>query len=101
MKRRGEGLLKLERNFEVLVREETLPDAMRDHSFGGTYRGHRECHIEFDWLIIYRVDENRFVLVATRTGNPSFLGLCPSQMTCLCVCHEMGRGFLQLPTERQ
>ena len=48
MKRRGEGLLKLERNFEVLVREETLPDAMRDHSFGGTYRGHRECHIEFD-----------------------------------------------------
>ncbi len=43
---------------------------------GGTYRGHRECHIEPDWLLIYRIDEGGLVLVATRTGSHSeLLGL--------------------------
>ena len=57
VRRQGKDLSKLERTLETLVREEALPDAMRDHSLGGTYRGHRECHIEPDWLLIYRVDE--------------------------------------------
>lgn len=46
-----------------------LPDAMRDHSLGGTYHGHRECHIEPDWLLIYPVDEEGLVLIATSMGN--------------------------------
>ena len=76
MKRQGKDLLKLERTLEALMREETLRDVMRDHSLGGTYRGHRECHIEPDWLLIYRMDEEGLVLVATRTGSHSeLLGL--------------------------
>ena len=76
MKRRGKDLSKLERTLEALMREEALPDAMRDHSLGGTYHGHRECHIEPDWLLIYRVDEEGLVLIATSMGNHSeLLGL--------------------------
>lgn len=76
MKRQGKDLSKLERTLEALVRGEALPDAMRDHSLGGTYRDHRECHIEPDWLLIYRVDEEGLALVATRTGSHSeLLGL--------------------------
>ena len=73
IKKQGKDLSKLESVLEALVREEDLPEAMRDHSLGGTYRGHRECHIEPDWLLIYRIDEEGLVLVATRTGSHSEL----------------------------
>lgn len=75
-KRQSKDLPKLERTLEMLVREEALPDAMRDHSLSRTYRGHRECHIEPDQLLIYRVDEEGLALVAMRTGSHSeLLGL--------------------------
>lgn len=76
IKRQGKDISKLELALEVLVRGESLPEAMRDYSLGGTYRGHRECHIEPDWLLIYRTDEEELVLVGARTGNHSeLLGL--------------------------
>lgn len=76
IKRQGKDLSKLEATLEALVHGEGLPEAMRDHSLGGTYHGHRECHIEPDWLLIYRIDEEGVVLVATRTGSHSeLLGL--------------------------
>ena len=76
IKKLGKDLSKLESVLEALVRREVLPEAIRDHSLGGTYRGHRECHIEPDWLLIYRIDEEGLVLVATRTGSHSeLLGL--------------------------
>lgn len=58
---------------EALQRREGLPEAARDHSLGGAYRGHRECHIEPDWLLIYRIDEEGLILIATRTGSHSEL----------------------------
>ncbi len=51
LKRQGKDLAKLEATLEMLVRGEALSESMRDHSLGGTYRGHRECHIEPDWLL--------------------------------------------------
>ena len=76
IKKQGKDLSKLESALETLMRGEALPEAMRDHSLGGTYREHRECHIEPDWLLIYRIDKGRLVLTATRTGSHSeLLGL--------------------------
>ena len=76
IKRQGKDISKLELALEVLVRGESLPEAMRDYSLGGTYRGHRECHIEPDWLLISRTDEEELDLVGARTGNHSeLLGL--------------------------
>lgn len=37
------------------------------------HEGHRECHIEPDWLLIYRIDGGGFVLTAVRTGSHSDL----------------------------
>lgn len=42
IKRQGKDLSKLEVTLEALVCGQALPEAMRDHSLGGTYRGHRE-----------------------------------------------------------
>ncbi|MEN6452100.1 MAG: type II toxin-antitoxin system YafQ family toxin [Thermoguttaceae bacterium] len=39
----------------------------RDHQLLGSYRDHRECHIEADWLLIYKVDGERVIF--ERTGS--------------------------------
>jgi len=61
IKRRGKNLDK----FKILAR--TLlsgepPDAIhRDHQLVGDYAGRRECHIESNWLLIYKVEETRII----------------------------------------
>lgn len=58
---------KLELVIKLLMIEQPLPDRCRDHSLTGNYARHRECHIEPDWLLIYRVTENQLRL--ERTGS--------------------------------
>lgn len=41
----------------------------------GRYRGIRESHIEPDWLLTYRINEDRLVLIAINTGTHDSLGL--------------------------
>ena len=44
-----------------------------DHALGGSWVGHRECHVLPDWLLIYRIDGDVLVLTLTRTGTHSDL----------------------------
>lgn len=71
-KKRGKDLAKLASLVEMLTKGETLPPRLRDHYLTGNYAGRRECHLEPDWLVIYRLigdDEVRF----ERTGAHSDL----------------------------
>ena len=45
----------------------------KDHSLSGNWTGHRECHIQPDWLLIYRYEEEVLVLTLSRTGTHSDL----------------------------
>ena len=65
-KRDAERLLEALR---LLAEGETLAESFRDHSLGGGYHGHRECHIRPDLLLIYRIDEGILTLTAVRTGS--------------------------------
>ena len=56
---------------DVLANEEPLKPKHRDHVLTGDYIGHRECHIEPDWLLIYQITETELILV--RTGSHSEL----------------------------
>ena len=40
-----------------------------DHALGGDLRDFRECHIEFDWLLMYQICEDALILSATATGT--------------------------------
>lgn len=51
----------------------TLPPEYRDHELSNNWKGHRECHIQPDWLLIYRIERNTLVLSLTRTGTHSDL----------------------------
>jgi mRNA interferase YafQ len=50
-----------------------LAPAQRDHALqGGEWRGCRECHIQPDWLLVYRVRGNVLELVRTGTHSDLF-----------------------------
>lgn len=57
----------------TLSRGEALPEKNKDHGLSGDWTGHRECHIQPDWLLVYRIDDNVLVLTLVRTGTHSDL----------------------------
>lgn len=56
-----------------LAAGEPLPEKNRDHALSGNWTGHRECHIQPDWLLLYRQEDDVLVLTLTRTGTHSDL----------------------------
>lgn len=67
MKRRGKALFRLKSVIETLVNDEPLADEYRDHVLIGSWKGFRECHIQPDWLLIYRIEGDELQLA--RTGS--------------------------------
>ena len=59
----------------TLANEQKLPEKYRDHLLENSknYKGMRECHIKPDWLLIYKVYQDRLVLNLIRTGTHSDL----------------------------
>lgn len=73
MKKRGYDMNLLENVLETLLQKKPLAEKHRDHALVGSYSGFRECHILPDWLLIYRIDSEILLLVASRTGTHSDL----------------------------
>lgn len=71
MKKRNKDLQKLKIVIQNLVNQEVLPLKYCDHSLVGNYVDHRECHIEPDWILIYKIVEQQLRL--ERTGSHSDL----------------------------
>ena len=72
-KKRGLDFALLERVVDMLVEGKKLPAQYHDHGLSGDYVGFRECHMEPDWLLIYRVDDRLLELFLFRTGTHSDL----------------------------
>lgn len=71
--KRGYDLGKLSKVLTELQAERPLEPRHRDHPLTGDFASCRECHIEPDWLLIYRVEKDKLVLIAQRTGTHSDL----------------------------
>lgn len=41
----------------------------KDHALVGKYKGFRELHIEPDWLLVYRFENNNLELLLVDTGT--------------------------------
>ncbi|MGA2142418.1 MAG: type II toxin-antitoxin system YafQ family toxin [Brevinematales bacterium] len=50
-----------------------MPPKNRDHKLQGSYKDRRECHLEPDWLIIYKIDQESGTIIFERTGSHSEL----------------------------
>ena len=71
--KRGLTISKLDKAIELLAKDGFLPPEYNDHPLLGNRNDLRECHIEPDWLLIYRIDNEILVLVLTSTGTHSDL----------------------------
>lgn len=56
-----------------LANGEQLSNKNKDHALTGNWIGHRECHIQPNWLLIYRIENDLLILTLTRTGTHSDL----------------------------
>lgn len=73
--KRGCNPKKLEEVITLLCNEQKLPAAYRDHALTNSrnYKNVRECHIEPDWLLVYKIVSDNLVLQLLRTGTHSDL----------------------------
>jgi mRNA interferase YafQ len=73
MKKRNKDLNKLTEIITLLINEQPLLPKHENHQLHGDYKGTWECHIEPDWLLIYRVEHMSHQIVFYRTGSHSDL----------------------------
>lgn len=72
-KRRGLNMKDLSDVTDMLQEGKTLPKRCRDHLLTGDYKGFRECHVNPDWLLVYKKKEAIKVVSLYRTGTHSDL----------------------------
>lgn len=70
--KRGKDLTKLDGVARRLIAEEPLEPRHRDHKLKGEWQDFRECHVEPDWLLIYRIEGNTITFVRTGTHADLF-----------------------------
>ena len=71
--KRGYKLELLEETVDKIASNVKLEDKYRDHALTGNYVGFRECHIQSDWLLVYRIENTELILFLSRTGSHSDL----------------------------
>lgn len=71
--KRGYKLELLEETVDKIASNVKLEDKYQDHALTGNYAGFRECHIQPDWLLVYRIENDELILFLSRTGSHSDL----------------------------
>ena len=71
MQKRGKDIEKLDAVMHRLINEETLNPQHRDHFLMGSFKDRRECHIEPDWLLVYKLSRKEKMITFERTGSHS------------------------------
>jgi mRNA interferase YafQ len=73
-RKRGHDLRKLEAIITRIQRGDPLPPTNRAHPLKGDWKGYWDCHIEPDWLLIYKLTDNELRLARTGTHADLFEG---------------------------
>ena len=70
--KRGRDIDKLKGVMASLQEGQALGDRYKDHPLKGPFAGYRECHLEPDWLLIYKSELNQIYYVRTGTHADLF-----------------------------
>lgn len=88
----------------ALSRGETLPERNKDHALSGDWAGHRECHIQPDWLLVYRIEDDVLVLTRPHRDAQRFVRKMKAQAAVwknsvrrFCSAHNSCSSFLPFP----
>jgi len=52
--KQGKDISLLDELIVRLANDEPLSEKHRDHALSGNWKGHRECHVSPDWLLVYK-----------------------------------------------
>lgn len=63
----------LRKVIDILAHEQKLDAKYHDHELTGNYKGFRECRVEPDWLLVYRINQDALEIFLFRTGTHSNL----------------------------
>lgn len=70
--KRGFNIRNLYMVMKSLENEEILNAKYHEHQLSGKYNGYLECHIEPDWLLIYKINGQELYFVRTGTHSDLF-----------------------------
>ena len=70
--KRGYDRAQLDAVIDTLRQAAPFTEARRDHPLKGEWKGWRECHIEPDWLLIYKTTDDEVLLARTGTHADLF-----------------------------
>jgi mRNA interferase YafQ len=71
-RRRGYDLEKLREAILLLAEGNALAPRYKDHPLAGEWKNYRDCHLEPDWLLIYKIEGDDLYLVRTGTHSDLF-----------------------------
>ena len=72
MQRRGKSQEKIKEIIKKLINEKRLSPHNKNHKLIGNYKDRRECHIEPDWLLIYKISSAEIIFERTGTHSDLF-----------------------------
>ena len=67
--KRGKSLKKIMDAVRLLCSQSPLPPSFRDHALKGKFASYRDCHVEPDLILVYRIVDDRLELVCFRLGS--------------------------------
>jgi len=67
IKRQNKDPQKLENVIKNILSGQGLDPQYKDHPLSGNWKDHRDCHVEADWILIYRITTDDLYL--ERTGS--------------------------------
>jgi mRNA interferase YafQ len=71
LEKQRKDMSKMKKALKLLTNQIPLPPEYNDHQLKGRLSAYRECHIEPDWLLVYRIIEKELILYAVATGSHS------------------------------
>ena len=72
MKSRGADLELPKPVLNSLRARDELDEKYRDHQLDGKWKNSRDCHIQPDWVLIYRLTDDALILEATGSHSDIF-----------------------------
>ena len=72
IKKRGKYIEKLKNIIKLLIEKKSLPAKNLNHKLKGNFKDYWECHIESDWLLIYKKMKTQIIFVRTETHSDLF-----------------------------
>ena len=75
IKKQNKNIEKLKTIIEQLASGNKLEEKYKDHKLNDNkrFKDCRECYIEPDWLLVYRINNNQLILLLVETGTHSDL----------------------------